>query len=210
MKNKQFDPALWDTEIQINRFNERIFPLSKGSKIQEFEFEKFSFKNRVEKKIESFTQFCKSNIKVVSFLTPGWNLYSESHLERLNKCYSEIVSLGAELCLFVKGSSEEIESFIGERNLPFWAGSDNDFRIAKLFGVFHENHQPWHRISGITEDGPFPSIFVINRKSEVLYSSVDISFDKPFSFLEVAASVYTEKQQHVWNSFEINRKVIYS
>lgn len=206
MKNQRFDPALWDTEITMNRNNSRIFPLSKGSKVQDFEFEKFWLNDSVKSLSDTFAQFCASEIKVVSFLTPGWNTYAEIHLERLKKCYSEIKSFGAELCLFVKGTDHQIHDFVADAKIPFWIGKDENFSIAKKFGVFDENHQPWHSISGISEDGPFPSIFVVNKKSEVIYANVDLTFEKPFSFLEVAVAVYSEKQQHIWHSFETNRK----
>ncbi len=197
---KDVNIAFWDTEIEISKSNVRIFPLSKGSKISNFRFEKFwRSENRVLTKEENFHEFCNSAVKVVSFLSDECNNYNQNYLERLILCNNEINVLGGELCLFVNSHSDLIHDFLHDSKTLFNIGNDLDFSVAKSFGVFDVDHQAWNKISGVSEMGPFPSIFVVNKNSEIVYSHIDFTFDKPFSFLEIAVSVYHERQKRFWN-----------
>jgi len=192
--------AFWDTEIEISKSNVRIFPLLRGSKISDFRFEKFwRSENRVLTKEENFHEFSKSGVKVISFLSAERNNYNQYFLERLSLCNNEISALGGQLCLFVNSQSELIENFLRDSEILFTIGNDVDFSFAKSLGVFDVNHQAWNKISGVSELGPFPSIFVVNKNSEIVYSHIDVTYDKPFSFLEIAVSVYHERQKRFWN-----------
>ncbi|MBK6979416.1 MAG: redoxin domain-containing protein [Cytophagaceae bacterium] len=206
MREQVFDPAFWDTEIKIQKNNSRIFPLQKGAKVQNFEMEiiKSSNLKSVEKRMSE--QYFKSGIKVLSFLPNCWNEYARTHLARLNESSREIKALGGETCLVVNAAQEQIFEFFDDQKPEFSVIRDNDFRIAGKFGVFSEHHQPWQFIPGIQEDGPFPGIFVINKKSEIGFSYVDQTFERPFSFLEVAVAVYAENQKQNWQHFEFSKK----
>ena len=57
--------------------------------------------------------------------------------------------------------------------------------------------------AGVLEIG---DIFVINKKSEIGFSYVDQTFERPFSFLEVAVAVYAENQKQNWQHFEFSKK----
>lgn len=206
MSEQVFDPAFWDTEIKIQKNNSRIFPLQKGAKVHNFEMEviKTSDLKSVEKRMSE--RYFKSGIKVLSFLPNCWNEYARTHLARLNESALEIKALGGETSLVVNATEAQIREFIIENNPTFSLIRDNEFCIGRKFGVFDEHHQPWHFIPGIQDDGPFPGIFVINKKSEVCYSYVDLTFEKPFSFLEVAVAVYAENQKQNWQYFKLNKK----
>jgi peroxiredoxin len=212
MKQPKYSPALWDVEFPVLKTNTRIFPLSNGAKVQDFQFGKIwndSASGLTSMQTDNFQNYCKKGIKVISFLTPGWNIYSKSHLERLIQINDEITALGGEICLFVSASTEvDVQHFIKEYEIPFVIGIDNDFSIAKKFGVFDKNHQPWHTVSGISEDGPFPSVFVIRKNSEVANSYVDLSFEKPFSYVGLASWVYEEAKRRFWDSYEQNISAI--
>ncbi len=206
MSEQVFDPAFWDTEIKIQKNNSRIFPLQKGAKVQNFEMEVIKTSNlkSVEKRMSE--RYFKSGIKVLSFLPNCWNEYARTHLARLNESAQELKALGGETFLVVNAAQEQIFDFLNDQKPQFSVIKDNDFRIAGRFGVFNEHYQPWQYIPGIQEDGPFPGIFVVNKKSEVCYSYVDLTFEKPFSFLEVAVAVYSENQKQNWQYFELNKK----
>ncbi|MCP9765447.1 redoxin domain-containing protein [Lacihabitans soyangensis] len=196
---EDFDKAFWDTEIKISKPNVRIFPIPLGSKIPDFTFEKFwKSQNTILTKEGSFHKFCKSGVKVIGFLSPEWNNFNQNYIERLILCNEEISALGGQFSLFVNSESEFIETFLRNSPIKFNVCKDKEFSVARRFGVFDNNHQAWETITGISEDGPYPSIFIVNTDNEVIYSHVDIKYNSPFSFLEIAATVYNEKQKRYW------------
>ncbi|WP_128547909.1 redoxin domain-containing protein [Larkinella soli] len=122
---------------------------------------------------------------VVAFYSSGWNGYAEPYLQKLTRLYTRLRQAGTNLLVLSPDSVDHLQSLVEQQDLPFTIAQDADNFIADQFGVHSASDLVWNRIAGITEDVPFPGLFVVGQNREVLFSYVDKDFTEDFPRREV-------------------------
>ncbi len=173
-------------------------PLIKGDTIPYFSIQKdfgiwqdaFSKSN---KSYITLDEFISDKPLVISFHSSEWGEYGKLHLEVLERSYSKINALGGNLLVLSTESPNEIKNLIDKYNFSFSIVNDYENAISSKFGVFSERNPIWHRVSGIENDVPNPSTFVLSQNQTIAYDFVNETFDSIFSVRDVLTAVYTIK-----------------
>jgi len=191
----QYDPAFWDTEIPLNRSNEKLLHLQTGAKMPDLYIAKdMAFWQNIPKKFKfekpSLFSLIGNKPLVISFLAGGWNHYGKQHLETLKSVYQEIKALNGNLLVILNASYTDSLEMIRYFEVDFNIVVDPDNQIATKFGLYSETAPVWDRISGISEEVPVPATFVVNQSGSIIYHTIDEDFDKPFSPTEVLGAVF--------------------
>ncbi|WP_234734205.1 redoxin domain-containing protein [Tellurirhabdus bombi] len=113
---------------------------------------------------------------VVSFFSPGWNAYADRYLNHLKNLHVRIQQAGGNLLVLTTDSVDVLADFARKQSLSFSVAQDIDQAIAERFGVYSTSEPVWDRIAGITEDVPFPALFVLTPDQRIAFSYVDKDF----------------------------------
>jgi peroxiredoxin len=135
------------------------------------------------------------NPLVLSFYCPCWGSYAPKHLAALQELAPQIEALGGQLLVLTNESPKQIERISKKLNLDFTMIHDQDFNVARSYGVYSETSPIWDRIAGISEEVFTPSLFVIGKDRKVSYTFVDENFDGTPHRKEVLKSVYDGRQR---------------
>lgn len=190
-----YDPAFWDTEIQVKRNNEKLLPLRRGGKLPDMPLDKdLSLWQNIPRKFnfKSPTLYSLLGGKplVISFLAGGWNRYGLSHLQTLKELYTEIKALNGNLLVVLNASYTDSLDMMKHFAVDFNVLVDPHNEIAARFGIFSASAPVWERVSGISEDVPLPATFVSDTSGTLIYETIDADFDKVFPATEVLGAVF--------------------
>ena len=117
---------------------------------------------------------------VVAFYSAGWNGYGKDYLQQLIALQATIQDAGANLLVISPDAPDSLQTLVNQHNLPFTIMQDVDNQIAAQFGVYSTDDPVWNWIAGITEDVPYPALFVVAPNRQIQFSYVDKNFDGQF------------------------------
>ncbi|MFD1142695.1 redoxin domain-containing protein [Larkinella insperata] len=117
---------------------------------------------------------------VVAFYSAGWNGYGKKYLQKLIELQAHVQDAGANLLVVSPDSPESLQILVEQHDLPFTIVQDAENQIAGKFGVHSTDDPVWNWIAGITEDVPYPALFVVAPDRHIQFSYVDKDFDGQF------------------------------
>ncbi|MGA0556884.1 redoxin domain-containing protein [Larkinella sp. VNQ87] len=121
---------------------------------------------------------------VVAFYSAGWNSYAKNYLRQLTQLGIRIQETGGTLLVVSPDSFDALQTLVEQQDLPFTVAQDVDNQIAAKFGVYSIDDPIWNRIAGITEDVPFPALFVVASDRQIQFSYIDKDFREDFPTAE--------------------------
>ncbi|UTA70006.1 redoxin domain-containing protein [Emticicia sp. 21SJ11W-3] len=191
----KYDPAFWDTDIQVKRNNSKLLPLLTGSNAPDITFKKdMGIWQQVSYRF-NYTQATIKSIMdnkplVISFLSGGWNNYGLKHLKLLSQAYPEILALGGNLLVIVHAMYQDVREMVQYFEIPFNVIADPHNEISEKFGLFSKDVPVWDKVSGISEEVPIPATYVLNQYANVIYHTIDEDFLHTFSATKVLGAVF--------------------
>ncbi|MGV3559784.1 redoxin domain-containing protein [Larkinella arboricola] len=117
---------------------------------------------------------------VVAFYSAGWNGYGKNYLQKLIELQAVIQEAGANLLVVSPDSPDSLQTLVDEHDLSLTIVQDADNQIAAKFGVYSTDDPVWNWIAGITEDVPYPALFVVAPDRQIQFSYIDKDFDAQF------------------------------
>ncbi|RCR67868.1 redoxin domain-containing protein [Larkinella punicea] len=117
---------------------------------------------------------------VVAFYSAGWSGYGNRYLQKLTRLYAHIQENGGTLLVLSPDSLESLQTLVEQHDLPFTIAQDVDNQIAAKFGVYSTEDPVWNLIAGITEDVPYPALFVVAPNRQIQFSYADRNFTEIF------------------------------
>jgi len=117
---------------------------------------------------------------VVAFYSAGWNGYGKNYLHKLIQLQATIQASGGNLLVVSPDSLDSLQTLVDQHDLPFTIVQDVDNQIAGKFGVHSADDPVWNWIAGITEDVPYPALFVVAPDRQIQFSYIDKDFDGQF------------------------------
>ncbi|RRB10963.1 redoxin domain-containing protein [Larkinella knui] len=117
---------------------------------------------------------------VVAFYSSGWNGYSKNYLQKLTRLHARVQATGGTLLVLSPDSLDSLQTLVEQHDLPFTIAQDVDNQIATKFGAYSTEDPVWNLIAGITEDVPFPALFVVAPNRQIQFSYADRNFTEIF------------------------------
>ena len=158
--------------------------LKKGDRIPEFTLP------TIHGKVVSSKILLKKGPLVISFTRGSWCSYCNLEVAALQKVYSEIKNLGAELISISPSRVEKYSEMETKHFLTFNLLSDKKNKVAKKFGLvfeLDEKLRPLYKQMGIdipehngdnSFELPIPATYIVNREGEIIYSYVNPDYTK--------------------------------
>jgi len=158
--------------------------LKKGDRIPEFTLP------TIHGKVVSSKILLKKGPLVISFTRGSWCPYCNLEVAALQKVYSEIKNLGAELISISPSRVEKYSEMETKHFLTFNLLSDEKNKVAKKFGLvfeLDEKLRPLYKQMGIdipehngdnSFELPIPATYIVNREGEIIYSYVNPDYTK--------------------------------
>ncbi|MFC5411268.1 redoxin domain-containing protein [Larkinella bovis] len=117
---------------------------------------------------------------VVAFYSSGWNAYGKTYLQKLTRLYAHIREAGGNLLVISPDSTDSLQTLVDQHDLPFTIAQDAENQIAAKFGVHSADDPVWNWIAGITEDVPYPALFLVAPDRQLAFSFLDKDFTEEF------------------------------
>ena len=121
---------------------------------------------------------------VVIFYRGGWCPFCNMHLAELQTVEKEIVDLGYQIIAISPDSPENLQGSVDKHKLSYTLMSDSDLKVATAFGISfltpESQKEKLMKASGGVNPGmlPVPSVFVLNKKGEILFEYINPDFKK--------------------------------
>jgi len=141
----------------------------------------------------SLTNLIDHKPLVISFYSPEWGDYSQTHLDMLDKAHQKISGLGGQLLVLTHLSVNAITQLINTHGLKFNLVTDTDNEIAERLGAYSAAYPLWQQVSGINEAVPAPATLVVAPTGVVVHSFHSPYLSEWFDIREVLTAVYTVK-----------------
>jgi len=149
--------------------------------------------SKTNKNYITLDEFISDKPLVISFHSSEWGEYGKLHLEVIERAYSKINALGGNLLVLSTEIPDQIKNLIDKYNFSFSIVNDYENIISSKFGVFSERNPLWQRVSGIENNVPSPSTFVLSQNQTIAYDFINETLDSIFSVRDVLTAVYTIK-----------------
>jgi peroxiredoxin len=185
-----FDSILEDTDLysipQVFRKLIPISPLKAGEKAPLFAVHRqrtigqYSIWQSDYSKTVHLHDWLQTGPLVIAFYSSGWNGYGKTYLQKLTRLYTRIQETGGTLLVLSPDSLDSLQTLVEQHDLPFTIAQDLDNQIAAKFGVYSTEDPVWNLIAGITEDVPYPALFVVAPNRQIQFSYVDKNFTEHF------------------------------
>lgn len=117
---------------------------------------------------------------VIAFYSSGWNAYGKAYLQKLTRLSTRIRETGGNLLVLSPDSVDSLQTLVEQHDLPFTIAQDVNNQIAGKFGIYSTEDPVWNLIAGITEDVPFPALFVVAPNRQIQFSYIDKNFTEVF------------------------------
>ncbi|GAB3246179.1 hypothetical protein GCM10027347_00870 [Larkinella harenae] len=117
---------------------------------------------------------------VVAFYSAGWNRYGKNYLPKLIQLHTQIQEAGGNLLVLSPDSLDSLQTLADQHDLTFTIAQDVNNQIAEKFGVYSTDDPVWNWIAGITEDVPYPALFVVAPDRQIQFSYIDKDFTEEF------------------------------
>lgn len=121
---------------------------------------------------------------ILIFYRGGWCPYCNAHLAEVGKIESEILTLGYQVIAISPDQPKELNLTIDKKELKYTLLSDGSGTFAKSMGIaFKAPDKKWktkqlQKYSGGKNKGylPVPSIFILNKKGEIVFEYVNPNY----------------------------------
>ncbi|GAB3333340.1 peroxiredoxin-like family protein [Larkinella ripae] len=185
-----FDTVHEDTDLysspQVFRKLVPVSPLHPGEKAPLFGIHRqriigqYSIWQTDYSKTVSLHDWLQTGPLVVAFYSSGWNGYAKTYLPKLTRLQAHIREAGGNLLVVSPDSPESLQTLAEQHDLPFTIAQDTDNQIAGKFGIHSTDDPVWNWIAGITEDVPYPALFLVAPDRHIQFSYVDKDFAEAF------------------------------
>jgi peroxiredoxin len=121
---------------------------------------------------------------VLIFYRGGWCPYCNLHLAELQGIEKDIVALGYQVIAISPDSPENLKASLDKHQLSYLLLSDANMALSRAFGLAYEvpdaSKERLKKSSGGMNEGmlPVPSVFILNKKGEILFEYVDPDYKK--------------------------------
>ncbi len=163
-----------DRDLSYNNY-QSLKPAKKGSLISNINFD-FSynnwvgFNNGIVNEAFVATKQVLGRPLVLSFYSNYWNGKGVDYLKQLSSLSKQVKSNGGNLVVVsAEAFSEDLINLVFENNLTLSFYFDTNNRIADQFGVYSDNDPIWNWFSGIDNNVPLLSTFVISAEKNVIF-----------------------------------------
>lgn len=198
-----FDNVHEDTDLysvpQVFRKLVPIQPLQSGEKAPLFGIHRqriigqYSIWQTDYSKTVHLHDWLQTGSLVVAFYSSGWNSYAKNYLSKLTQLQADLRNTGSNLLVISPDSLESLQTLTDQHDLPLTIAQDVDNQIAGKFGVHSANDAVWNWIAGITEDVPYPALFLVSADRQIQFSYIDKDFAAEFP-AEVLLNQIDEQQ----------------
>lgn len=131
---------------------------------------------------------------VLAFYAVHWNDYGKRYLDELQHLYADIQVMGGQLLVVSADDRKELEFVMSESGYTFPLAIDHNYQIARSAGLYAESDPLWDRVSGIEENAPPPTAFVIGQSQHISYVFIDHYLDRTILVRELLTEVYNAGQ----------------
>ncbi len=131
---------------------------------------------------------------VLAFFSIHWNGYGEKHLQQLQDLYADIQVMGGQLLVISADGRKELEHLVKKLNLTFPLAIDKNHQIARSAGLYLESDPLWDRVSGIEENAPPPTVYVIGQSQYISYAFIDHYLQQTINSRDLLSQVYSAGQ----------------
>ena len=192
----QFDTLeiILEREFSIQRFK-KLSPLKAGNQIPGFSFTKGAghwaqYVKGAESNIPVFQNQLLNKPLVIAFYAEQWGDKAKAHLIKLNSIQHEVKALGGNLIVISPEQPKSLAKLVWEHELTLNFYFDTNNQIATGFGVFDAQNPTWNLFSGIDENLPLLSVYVINPSQQIVYHFINHDLESTFRSEDVLLAVY--------------------
>lgn len=131
----------------------------------------------------------KDKPTVLIFYRGGWCPYCNAHLSDIGMVEDEIIKAGYQVVAISPDEPAQLQNTIDKKELKYTLLSDGDGKFTKAMGIaFKAPDKKWktnqlQKYSGGKNSGflPVPSIFILNKKGEILFEYVNPKYSQRMS-----------------------------
>lgn len=132
----------------------------------------------------NISELLKKKKTVLVFYRGGWCPYCNIHLQALAEAEKEILDLGYQIIAVSPDSPENLKVTEEEDKLKYTLVSDSKGELIKAMGIAFEAPENRKSVIYIKSNGintnflPVPSVFVVNRESNILFEYVSPDYKR--------------------------------
>jgi len=126
---------------------------------------------------------------VLAFYSSAWQEHGLDMLKQLDAIQNEVRANGANLLVISSESGRRLEKLAWDNSLSLNFYFDTEHNFAEKFGIYSDNDPAWNRFSGIDDNVPLLSTYVIASYGRILYDHVEWDFANTFPSDNVILSV---------------------
>ena len=132
-----------------------------------------------------------NKILVIYFYSEQWGETSLSHLKQLNAIRHEVKYHDGNLLIIdADGKQGNLQQMLWNSNLSLPVYADPDNHIAKLFNIYSEKSPAWSRYSGVEENVPLPSTYVLDHFLRVVFDHSNEDIYSTLPVHDIVNAVY--------------------
>jgi peroxiredoxin len=169
----------------------------------------FTLKNATGKKI-TLSEEIKGGPIILTWYRGGWCPYCNLALAYMQRFLPQFIEAGAELIAITPEKPNESLSTREKHNLDFEVLTDEDNRVAKLYGGVHrlnKKTRDFYRERGVLDyyqgdiqEFPVPATYIISREGSVLYAFVESDYRQRAEPAFIVGIIKQYQKQHYGNA----------
>ncbi len=166
--------ATIDRDLSYNNY-QSLKPAKTGAAISnisfDFSYDRWvSFQNGLTNDDFVATKQISGKPLVLSFYSNYWNGKGIEYLKQLSSISKQVKASGGNLVVVsAEGFSDELAGMAFENNLTVTFYFDPNNAIADQFGVYSDNDPIWNWFSGIDNNVPLLSTFVVGSDKTIIF-----------------------------------------
>jgi peroxiredoxin len=149
----------------------------------------------------SLAELVSKQPTVLIFYRGGWCPYCNVHLAELQSIENEVLQAGYQIVALSPDSPEMLKASVEKHTLKYTLLSDSKTEAARAFGLAFQAPEKYGdmlaKASGNGNRGilPVPSVFVLNKKGEILFEYINPDHKKRISGSLLLAVLKEVKEQ---------------
>ncbi|HEY9178786.1 MAG TPA: peroxiredoxin-like family protein [Flavipsychrobacter sp.] len=167
-----------NTYAQLPETAEDICPILIGEKIPDITLV------NTDNQQASITGLLKEQPTVLIFYRGGWCPYCNAHLAEIADIEQEIIAAGYKVIAISPDAPDKLNLTVDKKELKYTLLSDSEGKLSAAMGIaFKAPDSKWktnqlQKYSGGKNPGflPVPSVFVFNKKGEVMFEHIDPNY----------------------------------
>jgi len=178
---------------QVAANPEDINPLLKGESIPSIEVKSLDGKSI------KITDIVKKQKTVLIFYRGGWCPYCTKHLSAVAELQENIKSLGYQTVAISPDAPENLKKSIEKNKINYTLYSDSSTDLIKKMGIALQAPERYtSKLLDFSDQNnsnviPAPSVFIINKKGEILFQYTDTNYKQRISEKELLEALEENK-----------------